>query len=197
MLPITEAFFSGSGVGWLLSAQARCHNRADATKCSLCFADASLCFTDASLCFTDGGSTLLHRTPRHPLTVATQYPEQSHKKQPLLGTKIFFYNHFSLSRMYSTHIWCAVKKNCCWQQLVKNVHTSLLSVRGRVTQDLEGYSADLPQTVKVSSNVHFGLNFEFWIPCFHPGLSLDSWEVGHFIITAKIQVAIRVDQSIT
>ena len=184
MLPITEAFFSGSGVGWLLSAQARCHNRADATKCSLCF-------TDASLCFTDGGSTLLHRTPRHPLTVATQYPEQSHKKQPLVQRS------FSLSRMYSTHIWCAVKKNCYWQQLVKNVHTSLLSVRCCVTQDLEGYSADLPQTVKVSSNVHFGLNFEFWIPCFQAGLSLDSWEVGQFIITAKIRIAIRVDQSIT
>ena len=123
--------------------------------------------------------------------LATQYPEQSHKKQPLLQRS------FSLSRMYSTHIWCAVKKNCCWQQLVKNVHTSLLSVRCCVTQDLEGYSADLPQTVKVSSNVHFGLNFEFWISYFQPGLSLDSWKVGYFIIIAMIRIAIRVDQSIT
>ena len=85
--------------------------------------------------------------------------------------------------MYSTHIWCAVKKNCCWQQLVKNVHTSLLSVRCCVTQDLEGYSADLPQTVKVSSNVHLGLswtlNSEFLTSSQDCLLILGRWTFHH------------------
>ena len=151
------------------------------------------------VCMSERGGWRIHTAAQNtstPFNRCHPIPRTGPQKTTI-GTMIFFYDHFSLSRMYSTHIWCAVKKNCCWQQLVKSVHTSLLSVRGRVTQDLEGYSADLPQTVKVSSNVHFGLNFEFWIPCFQAGLSLDSWEVGQFIITAKIRIAIRVDQSIT
>ena len=147
-----------------------------AAECSGSVPQQSRCYKVLSVlhrCFT-----VLHRWRIHTAAQNTSTP--FNRRHPIprtvpqkttIGSKIFF-----LSRMYSSHIWCAVKKNCCWQQLVKNVHTSLLSVRCRVTQDLEGYSADLPQTVKVSSNVHFGLNFEFWIPCFQPGLSLDSWK---------------------